>query len=77
MTRFGTSHFVSLQAAIDYYRLYEMDSFSDGVETTAAELERIVKLKLADGEIHIGAPDFGENERLVKVDGGLRYAIEA
>lgn len=42
-TRYGTSHFVSRAAAINYY-----DAYGNDVE----EVDR----KLVDGEIHIGRP---------------------
>ena len=59
----GTSHFVSLEAAIRYYREYDLDS---------AEVAR----KIADGEIHIGAPELLMGQKLIKIDNGLRYGLE-
>lgn len=64
----GTSHFVSVQKAIDYYRNGE-------ILESPAFLERLVKEKIEDGEISIGPPSFNENEKLLIIDNGTRYAI--
>ena len=62
---FGTSHFVSKQAAIRYYRPYGY-----------TEVSRVVEQKIADGEIHIGAPALKSNQNCyVNADEG-RYFIE-
>lgn len=58
----GTSHFVSLKAAVDYYRPY-------------GENRASVLRKLKDREIHIHRPRLRPNERLVMLDGGKRYGI--
>ncbi len=70
MTTVGTSHFVNFTKACDYYKGQGYD------ELTPAGLEREVRRKLADGEIHLGKPEVGVGDRLVLVDGGTRYAIE-
>lgn len=69
MTRFGTSHFVSFTKACDYYRDYDPS-------LTPAELERRVRTKIDEGEIHLGKPALKTGERLLVIDGGARYAIE-
>jgi hypothetical protein len=66
----GTAHFVNFTKACDYYR--EQGYW----ESTPAELERIVRAKIADGEIHLGKPDVPVNGRLLLVDSNTRYAIE-
>lgn len=68
MTINGTSHFVSVQKAIDYYRNGE-------ILDNPAEFEQLVKEKIESGEISIGPPDFKNNEKLIKIDNGTRYAI--
>jgi len=60
--RIGTNHFISFQAACDYYA-----SYGD----TRADVER----KLRDGEIHIGQPRLKPDEHLITVDHDWRYAI--
>ena len=60
----GTAYFVSLAAACRYYKPYGCD---------AAHVGR----KLTAGEIHIGAPLLKKGERLLTIDEGTRYAIEA
>jgi hypothetical protein len=66
MIRQGTSHFVSLAKAAMYYRDYEG---GDGYATA--------RRKLSVGEIHIGPPEqTKQNQRLVIIDNGTRYAIE-
>jgi len=58
----GTNHFVSFQAACDYYSTYG---------DTKADVER----KLRDGEIHIGQPRLKDGEHLITVDHDWRYAV--
>ena len=65
MTRYGTAHFVSKAAAITYDQPYHYEDVVEAVER-----------KLADGEIHIGAPKLKPGERLLIIDEGTRYAIE-
>ncbi len=66
----GTSHFINLTKACDYYKMA-------GIEyTTPAHLELIVKQKIADGEISLGKPDVGVGQRLIVIDAGCRYALE-
>jgi hypothetical protein len=55
MTIYGTSHFVSMNAAVVYYRDYGFD------------LED-VRRKLIDGEIHIGPPTVKSGERLFLIN---------
>lgn len=62
----GTSHFISRAAAERYYRL-------QGGEPDARQA---VTRKLAEGLIHIGPPELKPNQRLIKLDGGLRFGIE-
>jgi len=59
----GTPYFVSLDAAVRYYAEQRLDR---------AAVER----KLATGEIHIGEPALAPGERLFRIDGGDRYAVE-
>ena len=66
-TTWGTSYFVSRQAAIAYYTPYENNDRSDAIEA--------VWHKLEEGEIHIGVPHLKTGETLSIIDGGLRYAI--
>ena len=61
----GTSYFTDLAAAVSYYSGY---AYEDAAET--------VQRKIRDGEIHLGQPRIKPGERLITVDGGLRYAIE-
>lgn len=68
--RTGTSHFVSFTKACDYYR----DQGND--ELTPAELERLVRGKIDDGEISIGKPDVPVGAKLILIDDGTRYGIE-
>jgi hypothetical protein len=63
-TTIGTSHFVSLDAAIRYYSDYDYD-----------DVKGAVARKIAEGEISIGKPDLKPGERLTLVDEGKRYAI--
>lgn len=62
-TTIGTSHFVSREAAILYYR--------PQFDNAAAEVDR----KLADDEIHIGPPQIKPGDTLTRIDDGLRYGI--
>jgi hypothetical protein len=64
MTITGTSHFVSIDAAAEYYKDYHYTS------TRAAVLR-----KIHDGEIHIGKPATKRGEHVQLIDNGLRYAI--
>ncbi len=59
----GTSYFVSLSAAVRYYKPYGTDKAN-------------VEQKIAEGEIHIGKPPVKPGEKLFKIDDGTRYAIE-
>ena len=61
----GTSYFVSLAKAVQYYRDY-------------GESDATVQRKVANGEIHIGKPPLAADgsERWVLIDNGTRYAIE-
>jgi len=65
--RYGTSYFVSLAKAAQYYRDYEQ---ADGYATA--------QRKIASGEINIGKPPLAADgsERWVLIDNGTRYAIE-
>ena len=69
-TRLGTCHFVSETAAVTYYAPYYTDRI------TAA---RAVSQKIREKEIKIGPPtvDVELGERVVLIDNGTRYAIEA
>lgn len=64
-TIFGTSHFVSQTAAIRYFSL---EGYSDAVG--------YVTDALSDHSISIGKPITAPDERVVLMDGGLRYGIE-
>ena len=67
----GTAHFVSVGAALRYYR---EQGYGGG---TIEELKVFVGGKLADGEISIGKPtDIPRGARLIRLDGGTRYGIE-
>lgn len=59
---YGTSHFVSREAAVSYYRPYGED---------APAVDR----KIAAGEIHIGPPTLASGEFTRLIDGGRRFAI--
>lgn len=65
----GTAHFVSFTKACDYYR-------EQSNEETPAALERLVRAKIADGEIYIGKPDVPVGAKLILLDDGTRYGIE-
>lgn len=71
MTIIGTSHFVNFKKACDYYKGQGMD------DLTPAELERAIWLKFETGEIHLGKPEVAAGERLLIIDAGTRYALEA
>lgn len=62
MTITGTSHFVSMTAAIRYY-----DQYGCSVNE--------VETKLADGEIHIGKPDLKPGQTLSVIPNEGRYQI--
>jgi hypothetical protein len=66
--RWGTSHFVSRRAAVRYY--------ASPYSATTDEAERVVTRKLADGEIHIGAPTLKPGQRLSIIHGEGRYQVE-
>jgi hypothetical protein len=61
MHTIGTAHFISLGAAIRYYRPYGFDK---------ADVAR----KVAEGEIYIGKPETKPNEEIFTRDG--RYHIQ-
>jgi hypothetical protein len=63
MTRTGTSHFVSFEAARRYYTAYGFDR-----DATLRKLQA--------GEIHIGEPRLAPGERLVIAEAEGRYVIE-
>lgn len=67
MTRFGTSHFVSMDKAIEYYNPYA---------ASYADVVKLVERQLAEGEIHLGLPEVKAGQRVVVIDEGTRYAIE-
>lgn len=64
----GTSHFVSLSAAIIYYHPYEPGA-------TSAQVRATVERKISEGSIHIGKPVLRPSETLLIIDDGTRYAI--
>jgi hypothetical protein len=72
MTIIGTSHFVNVTKACDYYKTYVGIDW----QFTPAELEKHVRGMLDEGEIHLGKPDVPVGARLVVIDNGCRYAIE-
>jgi hypothetical protein len=57
----GTSHFVSFEKAVSYYKDYDFD---------AADVRR----KIGAGEIHIGKPAITDNQKL-KINDEGRYVI--
>lgn len=63
MTTYGTCHFVSLEAAWEYYSAYEQDP------------KRAVRTKLREGSIKLGAPPLKPGQRLSIIDNHTRYAI--
>lgn len=70
MTTTGTSHFVNLTKACDYYKSQGLGGL------THAALEIEVRAKIEDGEISLGQPELKPGDRLLLIDGGARYAIE-
>jgi hypothetical protein len=66
----GTSHFLSLNSAIRYYRDYEPAK-------TRPEIARSVGHKIEEGLIHIGKPTLKAGETLTVIDNGTRYAIRS
>ena len=66
----GTCHFVNFTKACDYYRQQGNDDLSP------ADLERLVRRMIDDGEIEIGKPDVPIGARLVLLDDGTRYGLE-
>lgn len=72
----GTPYFASITKACDYYKdqgYFDGDSLED---LKPAELERLIRAKVDEGEIYIGKPEIEPGERLLLIDGGTRYAIE-
>lgn len=61
--RVGTSYFVSMNAAIQYYA-YEHAT------------EKDIYRKIGEGLIHIGRPETKPGQRLVLIDDNCRWAIE-
>jgi hypothetical protein len=68
--RIGTSNFVNLTKACDYYRTQDAGSF------TPAGLESYVKHLVERGDIHLGKPDVPVGGKLLLIDNNCRYAIE-
>ena len=66
----GTTYFVNFTKACDYYR------GQGNEELTPAELECVVRGKIAEDEIQLGQPPMKHGERLLIIDNGTRYAIE-
>lgn len=66
----GTANFVNFTKACDYYRNQGND------ELTPAELEKLVRSKIAEGEIELGKPSVPVGGKLLLIDSGTRYAIE-
>lgn len=60
MMRIGTNHFVSRETAVRYYKTTRRDILE----------------KIRAGEIKIGRPTEKPGQRVLIIDGGLRYAIE-
>lgn len=67
----GISHFVNFTKACDYYKGQGYD------ELTPAALESAMREKIEGGEITIGKPDVAVGERLLVIDDGCRYALQA
>ncbi len=65
MTSYGTNHFASRTAAERYYAAYGYDDIASAVTR-----------KLAEGEIHIGAPACKPGERAILNSREGRYFIE-
>jgi len=64
MTTYGTSYFVSVDAAIRYYK-----------DTEGRSAAHAVDRKIREGQIHIGKPTLKAGQTLLVIDGGTRYAI--
>lgn len=64
----GTSYFVSMKAAVEYYMPYEGNDWNDALTA--------VEHKLAQGDIHIGKPPLQPGDKLLIIDEGTRYAIQ-
>ena len=64
MNTYGTSHFVSLEAAIAYYLPYHYPITREAVSR-----------KVSEGEINIGPPVLKPGERLTLIDSNRRYKI--
>ena len=71
MTIIGTCYFVNFTKACDYYKGQGYDDLG------VSGLEQFVRAKLDDGEIELGKPELDVGERLLLIDDGCRYAIEA
>lgn len=63
-TTYGTNHFLSLAAAVNYYHAYHYPNTLKAVER-----------KLAEGEIAIERPTLKPGQTLSLIDDGTRYAI--
>jgi hypothetical protein len=75
----GTSHFVSLSAAVDYYRPYIGGAPRFGPGRYKADVcANWVQEKLESGEIHIGPPPLSPGEWLLvdRKEGRYRIASE-
>jgi len=68
-TTIGTSYFVSLRHAVEYYR-YQYGPMK------LKDLTDMVASKATAGDIHIGKPDIKDGESLVLLDEGRRYGIK-
>lgn len=66
--RVGTCHFVSENHAAIYYTR-QGNLWANTARHYVAE-------KIEAGEIKIGKPELGKDQRLITIDGGTRYAIE-
>jgi hypothetical protein len=66
----GTSNFVNFTKACDYYRSQGNE------ELTPAQLEKLVKNKIEEGEIELGQPTLKDGQTLRVIDNGCRYAIQ-
>jgi len=73
MKTIGSSCFVSFTKACDYYKA--TGHFERGDETPW-EIEQEIRRKIDEGEISIGAPSIRQDEKLLIIDNGTRYAIE-
>jgi hypothetical protein len=70
MTVNGTCHFVNFTKACDYYR----DQGND--ELTPAQLEKLVREKIDEGEVVLGPPDLKPGQKMLLIDNNTRYGIE-